>query len=558
MPAYPNYAATSGATIDYWVTPEDYFKNNMSADCKNISNAYLTIMRSVGIEGRCADGYIPAGRHVWVEMKIDGVPLVLDIDGSVTPYDTAMKNERFQHAKGLKDEGYMWDENGQKDYKENWWFTELTVSADESKAYPGGEVTVNVLGSPGFSLGIKVSIENPSGEYSDYIGNAEAATGVYTIKIPIKSTSVPGEYRVNADAVDKDVSGTGYFTVVTPQITLDMLDAKFAPGDTMIVNVGIWPKVETAIQIDGYEGRWITDTDGFAFPALPIAKDAKAGIYSLKVNCPLFNISSSINYTVTLPPGIRVDIMPQEVAPSAIFMVNVVLQPPTATYFTIRGMDGRWTTDAEGFGFATLKAGTILGDYQIIVDVPSQGLAGANIYTVAAAPLPQVNTDITVMAADLAINAEGSNEDEDWGAQLIIGGQYIRGTLNGTEVHASGRVKTNTGEGDIHYDFYLSKDLSKVVSGSVSLIADSGENFYFDIHNLPRNPAMEARYKQENGLDGLVFGVTGADVANYYSGIRVDMGSMGTISRYYLDDKSELFILLFAASESQITGLVDN
>jgi transglutaminase-like putative cysteine protease len=558
LPSYPNYAATSGATIDYWVTPEDYFKNNMRADCKNISNAYLTIMRSVGIEGRCADGYIPAGRHVWVEMKIDGAPLVLDIDGSVTPYDTAVKNEKFQHAKGLKDEGYMWDEVGQKDYKENWWFTEFTVSADESKAYPGGEVTVNVLGSPGFPLGIKVSIENPAGEYSNFSGTADAVTGIYSIKIPIKSTAIPGEYRVSADGVDKNVYGTGFFTVVTPQISLDMLTAKFAPGDTMIVNVHVWPPVETAVEIDGYDGRWMTDTDGFAFPALPIAKDAKAGNYALKVKCALFNISSSINYTITLPPGIRVDIVPSQVAPGDIFMVNVVLQPPAATYFTIRGLDGRWTTDAEGFGFATLKAGTTPGDYQIIVDVPSLGLAGSNIYTVALAPPPQINTNITVMAADLAINAEGSNENEDWGVRLVIGGQYIRGSLNGTQVHASGRVETNTGEGDIYYDFFLSNDLSTIVSGSVSLIADTGENFYFEIHNLPRNLQMEAKYKQDNGLEGLIYGVSGADVGNYYSGIRVDMGSFGTISRYYLDADSELFVVLFAASESQISGLVGN
>ena len=105
LPAYPNYQATSGVTNDYWVKPEDYFKGGMQADCKNISNAYLTIMRSVGIEGHCADGYIPAGRHVWVEMKIDGVPLVLDIDGSVTPYNKAVKSEQFQHPTKLKDEG---------------------------------------------------------------------------------------------------------------------------------------------------------------------------------------------------------------------------------------------------------------------------------------------------------------------------------------------------------------------------------------------------------------------------------------------------------------------
>jgi transglutaminase-like putative cysteine protease len=557
LPAYPNYAATSGATIDYWVTPEDYFKNNMSADCKNISNAYLTIMRSVGIEGRCADGYIPAGRHVWVEMKIDGIPLVLDIDGSVTPYDTAVKNEQFRHTKGIKDEGYMWDENGQKDYKESWWLTELTVSSDESKAYPGGEVTVNVLGSPGLALGIKVSIENPAGEYSNYSGTADTATGIYSFKVPIKSTSAPGEYRVSADSIEKGISGIGTFTVVTPQMSLDMLTSQFAAGDTMIVNVRIMPAVETAIEIDGYDGRWMTDTDGFAFPALPIAKDAKAGNYSLKVKCPLFNIFTNINYTVTLPPGIRVDIVPEEVAPGDIFMVNIVLQPPAATYFTIRGLDGRWTTDADGFGFATLKAGTTPGDYQIIVDVPSLGLAGSNIYTISTASVPQINTDITCLAADLAINAEGSNEDEDWGVQLIIGGQYIRGSLNGTEVHASGRVQTNTGEGDIYYDFYLSKDFSTVISGSVSLIADTGETFYFEIHNLPRNPEMEAKYKQENGLEGLIYGVTGTDVGNYYSGVRADMGSLGTISRYYLDANSELFIVLLAANESQISALME-
>jgi hypothetical protein len=558
LPSYPNYTSTSAATIDYWVKPEDYFKGGMNADCKNISNAYLSIMRSVGIEGFCADGYIPAGRHVWVEMKIDGTPLVLDIDGSVTPHAEAVQKEHFRYPTGLKEEGFMWDENGQKDYQKEWWLTSLTLNFDTNKAYPGGEVTVNVMGSVGHELGIKLSVESSTGEDSSYQGTTDKETGLYSVKIPIQPGSKPGEYRVSAYSPDKDISGTGSFTVITPQISLDMLTSQFAPGETMIVNVRVTPAVETTIEIEGYDGRWMTDTDGFSFPLLPIAQNAKAGDYSLKISCPLFGVSASIKYTVTLPPGVRVDIMPEEVAPGEIFMVNVAISPPAATYFTIRGIEGRWMTDKDGFGTATLKAGTTPGDYQIVVDVPSLGLAGSNLYTVTTVPQPNTDMVITVVGADLAINAEGGNADEDWGIQLIIGGQFVRGTLDGYEVHASGHVPTNTGEGDIYYDLVLSRDFKTVVSGSVSLVADSGEHFFFQMHNVPRDTDMEAGYQQRFGVRCLAFGVSGTAVAGYYNSVTADMGSMGTISRYYVDDKSELVVLLLAVDESQVDAFINS
>jgi hypothetical protein len=493
-----------------------------------------------------------------VEMKIDGVPLVLDIDGSVTPYDTAVKNEQFKHPTNLKDEGDMWDENGQQDYKDTWWLTDLTVTCDETKAYPGGEVTVKVMGSPGLALGIKVSIEGPNGEDSNYTGTADAATGLYSFKIPLKPTSAPGEYRISAASVEKDISGLGSFTVVTPQMSLDMVTSEFAPGETMIVNVRLTPAVETYLEMEGYDGRWTTDADGFAFPTLPIAKNAEAGKYTLKVICPLFNIYSTIGYTITLPPGIRVDIVPEEIAPGDLFSVNVVVQPAAATWFNIRGLDGRYTTDADGFGFATLKAPTTPGDYQIIVDVPPLGLAGSALYTVTAAPAPQTNTDISIVMSYLNITAEGSNSEEDWGARLTVGGQYVRGTLDNYQVHTSGHVPTNTGEGDIYYDFVLSKDLSVVTSGSVSLIADTGEHFYFDMRNVPRNFEMEAKYKQDYGMDALIYGVSGTAVSGFYSGFSGDMGSMGTISRVYTDEQSEIVVVLVAATEDQVTGMLDS
>jgi hypothetical protein len=555
LPAYPNYQSTSGVTTDYWVKPEDYFKGGMQADCKNISNAYLTIMRSVGIEGHCADGYIPPGRHVWVEMKIDGVPLVLDIDGSVTPYEKAVKDQQFKHPTQLKGEGAMWDENGQQNYKDTWWLTDLTISCDETKAYPGGEVTVKVMGSPGLALGIKVSVEGPNGEDSNYSGTADTATGLYSFKIPLKPTSTPGEYRISAVSVEKDISGLGSFTVVTPSISLDMLTSEFTPGETMIVNVRVTPAVETALEIDGYDGRWMTDADGFAFPTLPIAKNAEAGKYTLKVKCPLFNIFNTITYTITLPPGIRVEIVPEEVAPGALFSVNVVLQPATATYFTIRGLEGRWTTDKDGFGFATLKAGTTPGDYQIIVDVPSAGLAGSALYTVTAAPAP--GTSISVVAADLAISVDGIDDGDEFEAGVLLGGQYIRGAVEGNSVSTSGRVETNTSEATIYYDFTLNADQS-TISGSVQLRADDGESYSFSFNNLPRDKNLEAGIREQQGMDCLVFGVTGTAVSNYLNSCSMNMPNFGSISRYFAKEGSELYVVLRAVEESQVDEFIQN
>jgi hypothetical protein len=321
----------------------------------------------------------------------------------------------------------------------------------------------------------------------------------------------------------------------------------------MIVNVRVTPPVETEIEIDGFDGRWMTDEDGFAFPALPVAENTKAGDYSLTVKCPQYGVSASVKFTVTLPPGLRVDIMPAEVTPGEIFMVNVVLQPPAAVYFTIRGIEGRWMTDAEGFGTATLRAGTTPGDYQIIVDVPSLDLSGSELYTITAAP--QIGTAYNIVASDLAISIDASSDEGEFEAGILLGGQYIRGSVENNEVHASGRVPTNSAPGTIYYDFTLSSDLSRI-SGTVRLYADDGESYTFTFSNLPRDSDIEEDLKQQ-GAAALVFGVSGTAVSNHLGSVSVNMPNLGSISRYFTQDGSELYVVLRYVDESQIADYVD-
>src|SRR4030042_707514 len=216
-PVYPDYKSSTGGSFNDWVMPEEYFAKDMQFDCKNISNAYLTIMRSVGIEAKCVDGYTTA-RHVWVEMKIEGRPYVLDIDGGIQPLDVAYKKDGLKRPQGIKGEGYMYNENGQDPYKENWWLDELQVNVNDSKAYPGGEVSIEVFGAPGMALNIDLTIEGPDGSSTSYSGITDITSGIYRLTLPLKAGIIPGVYVVTAANTEKDIFGLGIYSVVMPEL----------------------------------------------------------------------------------------------------------------------------------------------------------------------------------------------------------------------------------------------------------------------------------------------------------------------------------------------------
>lgn len=551
-----NYQTTQYG--ENWKMPADFFNSNLTGDCKNVANAMASVFRYYGYTVKCVDGYSNGARHGWAELIIDGKPYYVGAHAEIMPLDKAIKE--YNLARSLKTNGAssMWDEKGQKPYKSQWWLTELKVAVDKTKAYPGGQVVIDVLGAAGISLDINLTLANPDDSETKYKGTTDKETGIFRLTIPLKKDALPGAYIVSAFSTfnEQQIVGADIFYVEIPVLTANMITSQYAPGDTVIINVNINPPLETRIEVQGLDGRWMTDKDGFAFPSFPIAKDAKPGNYSFVINAPLIGLSTTVPFTVTLPPGLTVNISPSQAKPGDVIVAKVSIQPPAIAKITVKGYDGRWQTDKNGIVSISLPVSKTVapGKYELVVQAPDLALAGSATYTVA---LAQVNTAVNAVVAQLTIGAEGSNDTGDYEASLTLSGYTIKGTLDGNyEVHATGRANSDTM--DIYYDFIISKDLTKAISGSVSVIADSGENSYFEFSNLPRNTDFEANMKTDNGLDCIAFGLTGTAVTGHYSTVNVQDPALGNVTRYFANENSEILVVLFAASDEQLQQLLEN
>ena len=95
-----------------------------------------------------------------------------------------------------------------------------------------------------------------------------------------------------------------------------------------------------------------------------------------------------------------------------------------------------------------------------------------------------------------------------------------------------------------------------VTSGTISMLADTGEYYEFHVSNIPMNNDYEDRLKAENGLDALVFSISGTAISSHFSNVNVNEPSLGTFSRYFAADDSEILIILVAATDSQLTELL--
>jgi hypothetical protein len=539
-----------------WQKPTDFFSNGMRGDCKNVANAMASIFRGYGFAAKCVDGYTEGKRHAWVEVKIGETMYYVGSRGELMTLDGAIKYHVLTRPQNKDGEGFTWDENGQKPYKEKWWL-QLQVTVDESKAYPGGQVIVNVLGTTGYALNFELTVEGPNEASTKYTGTTDATGAPFRLTLPLKVDALPGVYTATAvNAADK-VTGVGVFYVNLPVISAYPDSAEYAPGEKININTQIYPAIATGIEIERVNGKWTTGADGSAIITLLVPENAKPGLYTLIVKAPLLGLTTKVTYTVVLPPSLKVDIMPKEVKPGDIFIANVIVQPPVVTKITVKGYDGRWMTDKDGFAFPTLPVSKVAapGVYELVVEAPDLGLSGSATYTVTLAPTPQVNTAINVVAAELDITVDGSNDTGDYEAKLLIGGEYVRGTLENNEVHADGRVYTNSGDADMHYDFVLNKDLSQVISGSVSLIVDNGEAYYFELRNLPRNTDYEAKIKQEQGLDVMAYILSGAAVSGHFSSVSIQSSELGSVTSCFAADDSELIVVLVAATKDQLDAI---
>lgn len=116
----PNYTKSDSWAND-WLRPADYAAGDLKGDCKNIANFYCSVLRNLEMNAKCVDGYMNGGRHVWVEVEIDGKAYYLGESGELAPLEDSVKKLKLTRPKGVEGQGFMWDENGQVPYKENWW-----------------------------------------------------------------------------------------------------------------------------------------------------------------------------------------------------------------------------------------------------------------------------------------------------------------------------------------------------------------------------------------------------------------------------------------------------
>jgi hypothetical protein len=122
--AYRGASYPTFSNDGHWVKPDKFLSGNKAGDCTCVAMAYLSMLRRLGIKAYAVDGYKSntgqgAARHTWIEFYLNGKTYYYDNDEGITPLEDVESN--LKRPTGLAREGYMWDENGQERYSEEWW-----------------------------------------------------------------------------------------------------------------------------------------------------------------------------------------------------------------------------------------------------------------------------------------------------------------------------------------------------------------------------------------------------------------------------------------------------
>jgi Transglutaminase-like superfamily len=115
------YSAAAGTN---WQTPSAYLTTGaMRGDCTDVTNALVSIFRSLGYPAKGVFGYVgdKDTPHVWGEVRIGSDPYLIDEDGRLWPLERGMKDLGFIRADPDDARASMWDENGQAPYEADWW-----------------------------------------------------------------------------------------------------------------------------------------------------------------------------------------------------------------------------------------------------------------------------------------------------------------------------------------------------------------------------------------------------------------------------------------------------
>jgi hypothetical protein len=107
--------------IDDWRKPADYAKGGMVGHYHDMANFYCSVLRSMEMNAKCVDGFMDDKRDTWVEVEIDGKAYYLGYGFTLAPLEASVKELKLVRPRGVEGYGYMWDENGQVPYQEDWW-----------------------------------------------------------------------------------------------------------------------------------------------------------------------------------------------------------------------------------------------------------------------------------------------------------------------------------------------------------------------------------------------------------------------------------------------------
>lgn len=305
----PDYQGEGWIAND-WKMPAYYLTHGLKGDCKNIAYAMASIFRRYGLPAKCVDGYMvndkgETKRHGWLEVSIDGKPYYVGSHGEIMPLDDAAKEYTLTRPKGVDGEGYMVDETGQQPYKNNWWVNSLQVAIDASKAFPNGKVGVKVYGIPGVSILVDLTVMDSKDKPALYKDVTDETTGICEFTVPISESAPKGIYRVIANGLiqgkqERNLVGTGEFSVDILKISADTVQKQFTPGETMVLNIRLNYPVQTNIEISGYEGRHPTNEKGVCVAMLPISQKVKPDTYTLTIR--VRSLASSRISIIRLPP----------------------------------------------------------------------------------------------------------------------------------------------------------------------------------------------------------------------------------------------------------------
>ena len=203
-----------------WQKPADYYgKNDLRGDCTDMTNAWVSVLRSLGYQAKGVFGYARTTNdndqevllpHVWPEVIIGGLPFIMDEDGWFWPLVEGIETLKLVRAGPDDERNAMWDETGQTPYVERWW---LGPEVPAESASPTPSIVDQVPLDPGWELATSVLTSDPAdpGDSRLYV----TITRAYEFEGRNLVTIAVFEYRFVDGRLNERPSERVFFTEVT-------------------------------------------------------------------------------------------------------------------------------------------------------------------------------------------------------------------------------------------------------------------------------------------------------------------------------------------------------